>query len=283
MSGVEVQRDRVYGEADGRPLRLDLYRPAGAGNGAAVLMLHGGAWARGDKTRLAPHAAALAEQGFVALSAEYRLTGEARFPAQIHDVKRALAWTRSQAGALDFDPAKLCLEGHSAGGHLALLAAGSADDPRLDPPEGTGGVSTAVAAVVAVYPPTLFYLGGERPSGGAPAQVLPGVEVSAEMAELASPVAHIGPASPPAMLLHGDADKVVPVSSSRVFAERCRAAGRPVDLHLFAGLPHGFANHPPMIPPLMGMIGAFLRRVVVEPEAFVFGPSMAEQAGLGRA
>jgi len=113
-------------------------------------VLHGGGWSRGSKDMLAPHATALAEQGFVAIASEYRLTGEARFPAQIHDTKRAIRWVRSQAGELGFDPDKLCLEGHSAGAHLALLAAATPDDARLDPPEGAGGVSAAVAAVAAV-------------------------------------------------------------------------------------------------------------------------------------
>ena len=269
--------DVVYGDAGGRPLKADVYLP-NARNGAAVVMVHGGAWARGSKAMLAPHAAALASQGFVAIVPEYRLIGEAPFPAQIHDVKRVLRWARSQADALGFDPAKLCAEGHSAGAHLVLLAAGTPDDPRLDPPEGAGGVSDAVAAAVAIYPPVLFYHETERSSGAVPSRALPGADVSAAMAELASPMTHITGRLPPVMLLHGDADKVVPVSASRRYEERVRAAGGQVDLHIFAGLPHGFANNERMLPGLMAMIGDFFRRTVVEPEKYVFGPSRFEQA-----
>ncbi|MEI9993599.1 MAG: alpha/beta hydrolase [Rhizomicrobium sp.] len=275
---MDTQRDIVFADAGKRPLALDIYRRSGAANGAAVLLLHGGAWARGSKTMLAPHAQALAAQGFVAVASEYRLVGEARFPAQIHDVKRALRWMRSHAAELGFDPDKLCLEGHSAGGHLALLAAGSGDDERLDPPEGAGGISAAVAAVAAIYPPVLFYLGDARPSGGVPAAVLPGAEISAGMAALASPIAHVGPGLPPVMLLHGDADRIVPVDTSRAYEARVREAGGKVDLHLFAGFPHGFANHPKVVPQVMTMIGDFFRRTVVEPEAYVFGPSRFERA-----
>ncbi len=230
-----------------------------------------------------PHARDLAAQGFVAIASEYRLTGEAPFPAQIHDVKRALRWVRSNAQRLGFEADRLCLEGHSAGGHLALLAAGSPLDPRLDPPEGDGGVSAAVAAVVAVYPPVLFHIGAERPSGSVPAGALPGADQSEAMAALASPLTHVTLALPPVMLLHGDADKVVPVSISIRYAEQVRSVGRPVDLHLFAGLPHGFGNHPEFRPSMMASIGAFFRRVVAEPEAFIFGPSRAEQAFAARA
>jgi acetyl esterase/lipase len=198
------------------------------------------------------------------------LTGEARFPAQIHDTKRAIRWARNHAGDLGFDPDRLCLEGHSAGAHLVLLAAGTPDDARLDPPEGSGGVSAAVAAVAAVYPPVLFHLGETRPSGSLPARSLPGADESEESVMLASPIEHVSPALPPVMLLHGDADKVVPVSASRRYEERVRAVGGKVDLHIFGGLPHGFGNHAEIRPMMITMIGGFFRRFVVAPEAFVF-------------
>jgi len=275
---MDIQRDVIFSDVGGRPLKLDIYKPKAGGNGAAVLLLHGGGWSRGSKDMLAPHATALVEQGFVAIASEYRLTGEARFPAQIHDAKRAIRWARSQAGELGFDPDRLCLEGHSAGAHLALLAAGTPDDARLDPPEGAGGVSAAVAAVAAIYPPVLFHLGDARPSGSLPARSLPGADESEESVMLASPIEHVSPALPPVMLLHGDADKVVPVSASRRYEERVRAVGGKVDLHIFGGLPHGFGNHEHFRPMMMTMIGGFFRRTVAQPEASVFGPSRAEHA-----
>jgi acetyl esterase/lipase len=277
MDRIDIQRDVIFSDVGGRPLKLDIYKPTAGGNGAAVLLLHGGGWSRGSKDMLAPHATALAEQGFVAIASEYRLTGEARFPAQIHDTKRAIRWVRSHAGELGFDPDRLCLEGHSAGAHLVLLAAGTPDDARLDPPEGAGGVSAAVAAVAAVYPPVLFYLGETRPSGGLPARSLPGADESEESVRLASPIEHVTPALPPVMLLHGDADKVVPVSASRRYEERVRAVGGKVDLHIFGGLPHGFGNHAEIRPMMMSMIGGFFRRFVAAPEAFVFATPPALQ------
>ena len=108
----------------------------------------------------------------------------------------------------------------------------------------SGGVSASVAAVAAIYPPVLFHLGDTRPSGSLPARSLPGADESEESVMLASPIEHVSPALPPVMLLHGDADKVVPVSASRRYEERVRAVGGKVDLHIFGGLPHGFGNHP---------------------------------------
>src|SRR5580704_16927835 len=267
MPNVDFEKDVVYGDAGNRPLRLDVYRPT-TPNRAAVLLVHGGGWSRGSKDMLGPAATALADQGFVVMAQEYRLTGEAPFPANIHDVKRAIRWAKDSAGKLGFDPSKLCLEGHSAGAHLVLLAAGTPDDARLAPPEGLGDVSQDVSAVCAIYPPTLFHYDGERPSGALAARVLPGADASAQAAELASPMTHVTAAYPPVMLLHGDADKVVPVSASRRFEERVREAGGKVDLHVYAGLPHGFANHPEIRPAMMRMIGGFFRRWAIAPEVF---------------
>src|SRR5580700_7781155 len=275
MTAIEERKDVVYADAGGRPLKLDVYRPAQR-NGAAVLVVHGGGWSRGSKDMLVNCCRLLAAQGFVALAQEYRLTGEAPFPANIHDVKRAIRWARQNAGELGFDADKLCLEGHSAGAHLVLLAAGTPGDARLDPPEGMGGVSGRVAAVTAIYPPVLFHLGGARPSGALAAKVLPGADVSEEAAALASPIEHVTGAFPPVMLLHGDADKVVPVSASRRFEERVRAEGGKVDLHIFGGLPHGFGNHAVFRPMMMTMISAFFRRTVAEPEAFTFAQAQPQ-------
>ncbi|HEX2559043.1 alpha/beta hydrolase [Phenylobacterium sp.] len=269
MSEVSVTRDVVYGEAgEGRPLRLDLYRPA-APNGAAVILVHGGGWSKGDRSMLVEHAKHLARDGFVALVPEYRLTPEAHWPAQIHDVKRAIRWTRSQAASLGFEPERLCLQGHSAGAHLVLLAAGTPNERRLDPPEADTSIPAACAAVAAIYPPVLMYRGETRPSGGTAARALPGCDASDEACQLASPIHHLGAGYPPAMLLHGDVDKIVPVSASRRFEEALRAAGGKVDLHIFAGLPHGFANNPKLRPMLMTMISAFFQRTVADPAAFV--------------
>lgn len=268
MADVTVTNDVIFGDAGDRPLKLDLYEPTGERRGTAAILVHGGGWIQGSKAMLAEHAKALAADGFTVFVPEYRLTPEAIWPAQIHDVKRAIRWVRGQAGRLGFDPEKIVLQGHSAGAHLVLLAAGTADDARLDPPEADRSVGAHAAAVVAIYPPVLFYRDAARPSGGTAAGALKGADVSDEAAALASPISHVGPNFPPVMLLHGDADKVVPVSATKVFADALRAAGGKADAHIFAGLPHGFANHPEMRPMLMAMISGFFRRTVDEPASF---------------
>ncbi len=273
MADVNVTNDVIYGDANAgegvqRLLKLDLYEPGGERRGTAAILVHGGGWVQGNKAMLAEHAKALARDGFTVFVPEYRLTPEAIWPAQIHDVKRAIRWVRGQADRLGFDAEKIVLQGHSAGAHLVLLAAGTADDARLDPPDADRSVGAHAAAVVAIYPPVLLYRDGPRPSGGTSAGALQGSDISDEVAALASPITHVGPDFPPVMLLHGDADKVVPVSATKVFGDALRAAGGKVDAHIFAGLPHGFASHPELRPMLMAMVAGFFRRTVDEPASF---------------
>lgn len=268
MAGITERKDIVYGRGGGRDLRLDCYEPEGPHLDTAVLLIHGGGWTRGERGQLAEHARALAAEGFVALSMEYRLLGESAFPGMIHDVKNAIRWVRSNASALGIDPAKICLQGHSAGAHLALLAAGTPEDPRLDAPDADRSVSTGVAAVAAVYPPVRFHAGDERPSGSLQARHLLGDGATAEAAELASPIIYVTPSFPPTLLTHGDADKVVPFSASLRMWDALRAAGVPVDAHLYAGLPHGFASMPEVRPALMATVALFFRRHVAEKAKF---------------
>lgn len=268
MAEVNVMKDVVYGQGGGRDLRLDSYEPGGERLGTAVILIHGGGWSRGERGQLADHARFLANEGFTALSMEYRLTGESAFPGMIHDVKNAIRWVRKNAAMLRIDPDRICLQGHSAGAHLALLAAGTPDDPRVEAAGYDASISTAVAAVAAVYPPVRFHLGDDRPSGSLPARHLLGDGATAEMAELASPIVHVTPNFPPTFLTHGDADKVVPFSASLRMWETLRAAGVPVDAQLHAGLPHGFASMPEVLPALMASISAFFKRHVAQKEQF---------------
>jgi acetyl esterase/lipase len=113
----------IVGRGGGRELCADLYRPPFP-NGAGVLLIHGGSFIHGDRGQLRGYAIALGRVGYTCLACEYRLAGEAKWPAQIDDVHTALAYLHDQAPLLAVDPAKIAVSGNSAGGCLALLAAG---------------------------------------------------------------------------------------------------------------------------------------------------------------
>jgi len=264
---VSVEADVVFGIGGGRDLRLDIYRPDAPEAGAtAVLMWHGGGWSRGDRTRVAPQASALAEQGFIVLSCEYRLNGEALWPAQIHDTKAAIRWTRANADRLGIDPDKIAGMGFSAGAHLTLMAAGTPTVAAFEGDGGNPGVSSSIQAAVAVFPPTLLFAGDDRPSGGSPANALAPNAATEDLAREASPLEYVTADYPPTFLLHGTADKVVPVSATFRMADALRGLRAPVETHVFHGQPHGFSSFPSFVPLVAAEAANFLRRTLSDPD-----------------
>ncbi len=265
---VKVEEGVVFGVGGARELRCDVYRPlAATGAVPGLLLLHGGGWRRGSRAIMRGFGLRVGREGYVCVAAEYRLIGESPWPAAIHDVKAALRWMRANAANLGIDPERIAVQGNSAGAHLALLAAGTPNRPELEGDGGNAGVSTHVGAVVAIYPPTVFHFDGPRPSGAVPAVALLGETGTADAAWQASPQAHVSPAFPPTFLIHGSADRVVPPSSSQRMYELLNAARVPVDFHMFAGLPHGFANAPDHQRMLSREIVGFLARNLQPPAA----------------
>ena len=237
---VGVERGVVVGTGGGRDLKANVYRPpAGTANGACVVLVHGGGWQTGDPTQLHGYGILLGRSGYTCVAPEYRLLGESPWPAQIHDVKAALRWVRANADVLGIDPERIVVEGNSAGAHLALLAAGTPGVEAFEGEGGNAGVSSAVAAAIAVYAPTLFNRLGDRRRGGLPFVALHPTEDDDLMAG-ASPLTHVTESFPPTMLVHGTGDEVVPLDASLVFLEALLQHGVPCDLHVYAEQPHAF-------------------------------------------
>jgi acetyl esterase/lipase len=213
--GFSVERDLAYGDA---PLQVgDLYRPAGAGPHPAVLLIHGGAWVRGDRANMQKFAERFAAAGFVAWNLEYRLAPDATWPAQLEDVRAALAWLRARAPGIDVDPERIAAMGYSAGGHLALLLAlAEGDGPR--PAVVASGAGPTDLLAYPDSPLIAKLMGGD-------ADALP------DAWEDASPISHVSPGDPPVFLYHGALDRVVGVEQSRRLLARLREAGIPSELY----------------------------------------------------
>ena len=255
-----------YSQVGPTELGLDIFRPPGASNRAAVLVFHGGGWRVGTRQDVHERAAALAAAGFTALTVQYRLLDVAPWPAPVEDAAAALAWTRDHAADLGIDPGKVIIQGHSAGAHIALMTA------TLD-------AAQRPAAIIAYYPAIGFYpapppAGPVSPfdleadeQGRLPGWMLfPEGTATAEL-DAASPIALADATYPPTMLLHGAADTVVPYRGSINLHRRLADLGVPSELHTYARRGHEFDQSPAMIAATVGAVASFLDRIVVNPEA----------------
>jgi acetyl esterase/lipase len=242
-----AENDIPYGTGGGRDLLLDILRPDVPAHPLrpAVIWVHGGGWREGSRAD-SPNAM-LARRGFVTASISYRLVDEAIFPAQIHDVKAAIRFLRANAPRWGIDPERIGIWGHSAGGHLAALAAVSEGIPALEGDGGSPDESSDVQAAVPMAPPTDFLVDWFADSGfphhedawGAVENLLNGLDLddpeTSELARIASPARIATAGAPPILVVHGTLDDLVPVGQGRVFVNALLERG--VDASLLE-LPH---------------------------------------------
>ncbi len=214
----EISKDVLYSSGSGYKLLADIYTPASdSRKRPAILILHGGSWQRGNKERMSDVAQNLAGQGFVVMNANYRLAPDHPYPAQIEDVRKAVSFLRKNANRLHLDAEKIGVLGYSAGGHIALLLA-------LLP----GHEDSRVQAVVTAGAPTDLTAYGDIVTMHRLLQA----EYSKEPKkyEQASPYFVANGQSPPALLIHGTYDWIVPVSHARKMFRALREKGAPVEL-----------------------------------------------------
>jgi len=242
---VKTIKDIQYSSPDGVPLRLDIHLPSGANEPLPViLVIPGGGWSSCSK-ECEP---GLARAGFAAVCINYRVSSIAIAPANIHDCKAAVRWVKSNAAEYGLNPVRVGVYGVSAGGHLAMMMGCSHGVKEL---EGKGeehqtSRGSEVQAVCAVCGPTdLTRIAIPEIRRGFPdlyevTQRYLGAPVleRLELARLVSPLTYASPNCPPMMLIHGDADAIVPVEESLIFHEALRKAGARTSLRIVEGGPH---------------------------------------------
>lgn len=253
---VTLRADVVYCKAGERELKLDLVtaKAAAAKPRPALVYIHGGAWLAGDKSFGRRRLAHFAEAGYVGVSVGYRLSGEARWPAQIHDSKCAIRYLRANAKELNLDANKIAVWGDSAGGHLVSLLGTSGDVKELEGSLGWPGVSSRVQAVVDWYGPTDFLrmdkqIHGKCRGGQAlkhslassPESKLLGafIEAVPDKVREASPLTYVSADDPPFLIQHGDADCTVPTGQSQLLQTALNASRVKVTMHILIGAGHG--------------------------------------------
>ena len=234
--GVELIHDVEIGMGGGRMLHAEIALPKNPTVGAmpAVIWIHGGGWSGGSHK--ANTAMFLATKGYFTASIEYRLSGEAKWPAQIEDCKLGVRWLRANAAKYNVDPDRIGCWGGSAGGHL-VACLGVMDDPRFEGSGGYAGVSSRVQAVCDFYGPADMTTGsagiqGAKDGEDAPAPLgLFGTPFKAkpELWRDGSPIVYVKAGDPPFLIVHGDADKTVPHVHSEKFEAALKKAGVPVE------------------------------------------------------
>lgn len=272
---VSIEKNVVFGKGGDVDLHLDIYRPPpGTENRMATIHIHGGGFTGGNKEMLTERASPFAALGYVAIPVQYRLVGQAKWPAQIEDVKAAIRWVRANAKSLGINPDLIGVVGHSAGGQLALFAAGTPNRPEFEGKNGTPGAGTQLAACCAYYPSTEVRL---RADGTVNNLMAAGSDEAAHRA--ASPLTYIAKGFPPTVIFHGTADTTIPLENSERLFKQFREAQVPVEFHAFEGVPHSFDTNPEFARTAAGLADFFIDRKVLHPRAFA---GAAPGAGRGR-
>ncbi len=251
---VKAERNIAYGDAPRRRNLLDIYRRADGpplDKAPVLLQVHGGGWITGEKEQQGRALMnRMAEQGWVCVAINYRLSPRDSWPAHIVDVKKAIAWVKEHIAEYGGDPDYVVVTGGSAGGHLSALAALTPNDPQFQP--GFEDADTTVAAAVPFY--GVFDLSGAsglKSAVGTRDGFLNTRVFKVEYAddpdiyEQASPLCRITPDAPDFFVVHGANDSLVDVNQARVFVTKLRELSKNNLTYLeLPGAQHGFEIFP---------------------------------------
>jgi acetyl esterase/lipase len=260
---VRAFRDLDY-VGNNQPLqKLDLYLPEDAeGPLPLIVYIHGGAWITGFKEQIP--ALYLVKKGFVVASIDYRLGSDGAFPIMIQDCRAAIRWLRANASRYNIDPEKIGVWGNSAGGHLVALLGTSAEQTEWDNVGGNPAVSTRVQAVCDWYGPSDIPRLGSAPHGARADEAIQGLlggraEERPDLAVKASPVTYVSKDDPPFLIVHGDADKTVPLEQSRRLFDKLKHADVDATLIVVKNGGHGgwSADNEPSLSEIRDTVAAF--------------------------
>ena len=268
LNQLNTRRDVTYARYGDRTLEMDIYRPKGEwGALPAVVCIHGGGWAKGDRTSHAKIAQALAARGYVAATISYRLSGEAPFPAQIYDCKAAVRFLRANAKTYGINPDQIGAIGLSAGGHLTALLATSGGVKELEGNGGHAQFSSTIQAAVPMGAQTDLLSDRTREISAIEArgkiwrQFLGGALADQPATyRLASPLHHLDKADPPVWLITGQNDD--PSTHATAFRQRMQQLGLQSDLTIIPDAPHAFIGRQMWFNQMIQRTDAFFKRTL---------------------
>ncbi|AEQ51265.1 alpha/beta hydrolase [Pelagibacterium halotolerans] len=270
---LEICLERVVSRSDGsrlwpelyfaqpmgfRALTLNLAVPNRPGPAPVLVYIHGGGWMFGHPNVQHPNLAAmnifdaLHAEGYAVARISYRLSGEGRFPMQLHDCKAAIRYLRKNAALFGIDERRIAVLGESAGGHLAMLL-GLETPPEFEGTVGVEGYSSRVHAVIDWYGITNFRsLDAQRlanspfvhdAADSASTHLLGGaISARPEAARDASPLTWVSKNAAPCLIQHGTGDIVVPPGQGDEYFAALGAAGVPAEIMRIEGADHCFVG-----------------------------------------
>ena len=264
--GVKKLTDIAYVTGGHERQKLDLFLPAKVKNAPLVVWIHGGGWQNGSKDRTP--AVTLLSKGYALASINYRLSSHAVFPAQIEDCKAAIRWLRAHAKEHGYDPSRIAVWGSSAGGHLVAMLGVTGDVKEFDTGENLNESSRVQAVVDFFGPAELLTMGKQskensRIDHDAPnspeARLVGGaLQENKDKARRASPIAYVSKDDAPMLIVHGDADPLVPLAQSETFQAALKKAGVDASLYVVKDGGHGGFRDPEV----QQRVQAFLDRVL---------------------
>ena len=254
---IKVEKDIPYAGTANWRQTLDLLLPKTQAGGKPlpiIVAIHGGAFMMGDKSMAIGDVAGFVAAGeYVGASINYRLSGEAIWPAQIQDCKAAIRWIRANAGKYNIDPNRIGVIGSSAGGHLVAMLGVTGGVREFDT-DTNAGMSSRVQAVVDNFGPTDFLqMDAHRVPNGqlhnpadSPESKLVGGAIQDNKGKVAkaNPIAYITKEAPPFLIVHGDSDPLVPHHQSELFDEALKKMGVSVTFYTVKGAGHGGFKDP---------------------------------------
>lgn len=261
---VQVKRNVTYSLAAGERGVLDLYSPAIAKQPRiGLILVHGGGWRAGSKEDYRYYGQQFAHRGYVAACINYRLAPQTRFPTPVQDVMCAIRWMRANADELNVDPERIAIMGGSAGAHLALMAAYSAETKAFEKVGGYEDFESEVHAVVSIYGPTDLSSDFSKAEKMVPSLIQDFLGKSADQAQnnvaLASPLTHLDPTDPTTLIIHGTIDSLVPIMQSDRLAAKLDEFGIPYVYDRIEGWPHAMDIAKPINDRVLFLVDNFLK------------------------
>jgi acetyl esterase/lipase len=272
--GVAVHRDIPYVTSGHERQKLDLYLPKAGKKLPLIIWVHGGAWLEGSKEDNVP--LGYLSDSYAVASINYRLSQDAIFPAQIEDCKAAVRWLRANAEKYKVDPNRFGAWGESAGGHLVAMLGTTGDVNKFDKGENPG-ISSRVQAVVDYFGPTDFLQMDEhRLSDGqvhntpdSPESRLIGGPIQENKGKVAkaNPITYVTKDDPAFLIIHGDADLLVPHHQSELLEAALKKAGVPVSFYTVKGEGHGRFKDPKVPEQTKEFLAKYLKKTQSDAKA----------------